>query len=181
MRTIWKWIPGFEGRYEVSNKGVIRGVCRTYRRKDGQVMTVRGSIISPSKNKGGYLRVNLNTPEGPSRFKSMLVHRIVALAFLPTDDTTLEVNHKDRNITNCCVDNLEWVNRKENVEHSYSTGRHRGATRVRAVNIETGEVFTYRSIAAATRELVNAEVKHRIAQAVKSNAQAFGFAWSEVS
>lgn len=181
MRTEWRWVPGFEGSYEVSNKGIIRGVCRTVRRSDGMCLTIRGRIISPSKTKQGYLRVNLNTPYGEKRYKSLLVHRIVALAFLPTEDETLEVNHKDGDKNNCAVDNLEWATRVENVQHSHDENLHPRTKPVNAQSIETGEVFTYPSIAAATRALVSNDAKHKIARAVKTNGEAFGFTWSEAA
>lgn len=179
MRTVWAWIPGFEGRYEVSDAAVVRGVCRTSRRRDGRITTVRGRIISPSVAKNGYLRVNLNTPEGPKRYKSLLLHRIVALAFLPTEDTDLEVNHKDGDKTNCAAKNLEWVNRAENVQHSHDTGLHPATIRVVAKNCNTGEVFTYPSVASAVRELVNPESKRRVYEAVRNGQEAFGYLWAE--
>ena len=48
-----------------------------------------------------------------------LVHRLVALMFIPTNDTTLDVNHKDGNRANNNYTNLEWCTRSENLKHSF--------------------------------------------------------------
>ena len=53
---------------------------------------------------------------------SPLLHRIVAEHFIPRQNGKNEVNHKDGNKLNNCVDNLEWTSRKENMRHSVKTG-----------------------------------------------------------
>ncbi len=50
-----------------------------------------------------------------------LVHRLVALTFIPNPNNLPEVNHKDKNTLNNNVDNLEWCTRKDNLNYSYST------------------------------------------------------------
>lgn len=52
------------------------------------------------------------------------VHRLVAQAFIPNPDNLPEVNHKDFDRTNNCVENLEWCNHADNVEYSILAGRH---------------------------------------------------------
>ena len=62
----------------------------------------------------GYERVNLKK-DGIE--KTMQVHRLVALAFLPNPQNKPEVNHIDENKENNNVDNLEWVTSKENANY----------------------------------------------------------------
>lgn len=57
-----------------------------------------------------------------SRKRPALVHRVVAIQYLPQSDLSMEVNHKDGDKANSCVWNLEWVSRSHNVEHAYESG-----------------------------------------------------------
>lgn len=101
-REIWKFVPGYEGLYMVSNKGIVKN-CRT------------GKILKPHKIKNGYLQVCLCKDWNKKMF---LVHRLVALAFIPNPENKRTVNHKDEDKTNNCVWNLEWMTYKENNEYS---------------------------------------------------------------
>ena len=73
-------------------------------------------IMKPSKMPNGYMQINLFTSDG--RRKKELVHRLVAITFIPNERKLPEVNHIDGVRDNNIVSNLEWVTRKENVEKS---------------------------------------------------------------
>lgn len=93
----WKDVLGYEGIYEISNIGNIR----SYKTK---------KIRKTQKNKEGYERVEL-WKDG--KRKVLLVHRLVAEAFIPNDNNKDNVNYKDGDKTNNCANNLEWVTYKE--------------------------------------------------------------------
>lgn len=137
MQEIWKPIEGYK-YYQVSNKGNVKTFSRW---KEGRLMKF-------TKESNGYLRVGLVDLEGKTHKVS--VHRLVAEAFLPNPDGLPEVNHKDENKENNCVENLEWINQKDNI--NYGTGVQRRADvrgdRVRCV--ETGII--YKSQAEAARQ-----------------------------
>lgn len=86
-----------------------------------------GEIFSSYTNKlmkyqidrKGYFRVTLRKN---NKAHTVLVHRLIAKAFLPTEDYTQTVNHKDGNKLNNQLDNLEWMSLSDNVIHAYDTG-----------------------------------------------------------
>ena len=72
-------VPGYEGLYEVSDKGNVKSLRS-------------GKLLKQSNNKDGYKMVSL-TKNGKS--KGFSVHRLVALTFIPNPENLPEVNHKD--------------------------------------------------------------------------------------
>ena len=50
-----------------------------------------------------------------------MVHRLIAITFIPNPDNLPEVDHKDKNKLNNNIENLCWCTRKDNLNHSYST------------------------------------------------------------
>lgn len=84
---------------------------------DGIVYSKRGKPLKYSINHNGYCIVNLYV-EG--RRIGFSVHTLVAKQFIENFDIKrTQVNHKDGNKQNNCVENLEWVTPKENTRHSY--------------------------------------------------------------
>lgn len=110
MNEIWKDIAGYEGRYQVSNKGNVKSLH--YRGHDEE------RIMKPVKHHSGYLIIQL----GRKPRKIHLVHQLVAKAFIPPVEGKKLVNHIDGNKQNNCVENLEWVTYKENTEHAIRIG-----------------------------------------------------------
>jgi hypothetical protein len=72
-----------------------------------------------AKKRGNYLFVRLSDSKGNKR--NLYVHRLVAMAYLPCNDFTLEVNHINRNQCDNRIENLEWISRKQNMEHLSQT------------------------------------------------------------
>ena len=113
---IWRPVVGYEGLYEVSNTGQVRSLNRYVKGKGKSYRLQKGKMLSPIKNKDGYLQVNLCCN---GKNKMFLVHRLSAQAFLPNPDNLPEINHKDEDKTNNIVDNLEWCDRSYN--NNYGT------------------------------------------------------------
>jgi hypothetical protein len=115
---IWKDIEGFAGVYQVSNEGRIRGLERTITCTSGSERIIRERVIKTFTDGRGYLQVG-----GAIAKKHLyLVHRIVALTFIPNPDRLPEVNHLDGNKHNNHVSNLEWTTRSKQMLHAYATG-----------------------------------------------------------
>ena len=100
MEEIWRDIDGYEGLYQVSNKGRVKSL------KYG-----KERILRPGWKTGGYLFVILCKNGNQSKQR---IHRLVAQAFIPNPNNKPQVNHLDENKKNNCVDNLEWATAKEN-------------------------------------------------------------------
>ena len=147
---IWKDVAGYEGFYQVSNKGNVRSV----ERKDSIGRKCGGRILKPINNRRGYLRVILWKN---GKYKTNFIHRLVAEAFVPNPDNLPQVNHLDEVKTNNELSNLEWCDSKHNV--NYGTRNDRAAQaqskKVRAVNAKTGEVVTFNSTVEAGRKGYN--------------------------
>lgn len=114
MEEIWKDIVGYEGYYQVSNIGRIRSVDRYVQSKGGGKKFVKGRMLVPQYCSNGYLFHGFCKN---NVVKQIMLHRVVAIAFLPNPNNYPEVNHKDEDITNNCVDNLEWCTSKYNANY----------------------------------------------------------------
>lgn len=118
-KEIWKPCPGDETK-EISSKGNIRRIERRQLAPHSVYgefwVTFKQRPISQSLTPYGYKTVGLRTA---FRVKNTrLVHRLVAMAFIPNPDNKPQVNHKDGNRQNNCVENLEWCTASENVRHA---------------------------------------------------------------
>ena len=133
----WRDITGYEGKYQVSNLGRVKSL--NYRR------TGKDKVLKQLKNPQGYLAATLYR-DGKS--KKFLIHRLVAQAFLPNLDELPEINHKDENKKNNCVDNLEWCTSKYNKNYGGHTERRiltlksNGKHCKKVKCIETQQVFS---------------------------------------
>ena len=113
----WKSIPGYEGLYEVSSYGRVKSLEKSYVKKNGIMDHKPEIILSPKNNGTGYFIVCLYKNK---THKYYLIHRLVALTFLPNPNNLPCVNHKDEDKTNNRVDNLEWCDQKYNVNYGMS-------------------------------------------------------------
>ena len=112
MMEIWKDIPGYENLYQVSNLGNIRRILFI----NNQVQKKKITIIKKQINKRNRIQASLYKN---GKRKNLLVHRLVAMAFLDNPNNYPEVNHIDGNSLNNNVDNLEWCTKKYNMQHAY--------------------------------------------------------------
>lgn len=107
---VWKDIPGYEGKYRISNFGnVLTFYNNIWRKKSTFITNI------------GYVYVSL---EYKGRKKKCGVHILVAESFVDGWFEGAEVNHKDLNKLNNKWYNLEWVTHSENQKHQYKA-RHR--------------------------------------------------------
>lgn len=137
MYEEWRDVRGYEGYYQISNIGRIKSLKGWD--VNSQDRTARDLIMSPTSNGNGYLIVRLS--KGGKR-QNKYIHRLVAEAFLPNPYGLSVVNHKDYDLSNNVVSNLEWCTQRDNILHSAWRMHHRNSYSF----TNTGEMYiTYRS------------------------------------
>lgn len=119
--------------YAISNYGHIKNV-----KKD--------KLLTPVLNNNGYLQYTFRQD---SLCKTIRIHRIVALYFVPNPDNKPYVNHIDGNKQNNHYSNLEWCTAQENDNHARKTGLKVQEKPVLATEILSGEEMTFKSVTEA--------------------------------
>ena len=99
----------------------IKGFENYLINEDGEIFSkfTKTKIIS-HKDKYGYLRIRLVNEYGR---KSVFIHRLLAMTFIPNPENKPCVNHIDCNKSNNDLLNLEWATQKENIKHAWNNGK----------------------------------------------------------
>lgn len=105
---IWKDIKGYEGNYQISNKGRIWSVLSQ-------------RYLKPQHDNCGYYRIQLTAKNGKRKMEK--VHRLVAINFIDNPDNLPEVNHINHIRDDNRIENLEWCNHKENCNKTVKVRR----------------------------------------------------------
>lgn len=120
-QEIWKAIPSYEGRYEVSSFGRVRGLVAPNSRPRKTPRIVK---CYPHPKPPRTLRCALSVNYKSRHF---LVHRLVLLAFVGQVPDSCEGSHKDGDWRNNRLDNLCWETHADNEARKQTHGtRPRG-------------------------------------------------------
>ena len=111
-KEIWKDIEGFEGKYQISSMGRVKSL--------NFKLTGKEQIMSLKVNKYGYKQILLYKDK---KYKTFLIHRLVAQAFIPNPENKPEIDHINTNKTDNRVENLDWCTAEYN--HNYGTRNDR--------------------------------------------------------
>lgn len=140
MRDSWKTIPGYP-QYQSNQNCKIRKIVNS---KSGTDYTT----LSPKRTTDDYYTVKVVDDEGETRIQT--IHKLGCLAFHGQPDSSLKnptVDHKDGNLLNNDVRNLEWVSQSENVKRAFA---RKDKTPYKILCLETNQVFD--TISAAQKE-----------------------------
>lgn len=108
-KIVWKDIKNFEGKYQVSNTGLLKSIPRKN--------VLREKILVQSDDGAGYLSITLALGK-KGQTETIRVHRLVAIAFHKNPNNLPQVNHKDGNKKNNNDWNVEWVTSQDNCQHA---------------------------------------------------------------
>ena len=159
----WKAIEVFEGRYDVSSAGQVWS-------------HTSNDFLKPNKMNHGYVCVHLYNG-GKSTRKVCTIHQLVAKAFLKNPNQHIEVNHKNFIRSDNRIENLEWVSRKENVQHAIAAGRKpKPQKKVKGISLTSGLIYTFDSLIAAEIAMRGGQTGG-ISHALKNNRPAYGCVW----
>lgn len=114
----WRPIPGFLGRYEVSNLGRVRSLSFSVRCGFGRTRRIVGRVLKQQIDTRGYPSLKL----GFYRPNTFPVHRLVARAFIENPKGLCYVNHNNGIKTDARPINLEWVTKREDCQHAQDFG-----------------------------------------------------------
>lgn len=123
MEEVWRVIPKFSD-YEISNHGRIRSKQRTKKYKSGRTMHLKSKHKSLRKHpKNDFMMTDLIDDKGKRR--TVYPHKCVAMAFIENDRPRIKkvVMHKDENLSNNSVDNLEWATYSDSIKKGFQTGK----------------------------------------------------------
>ena len=139
----WRAIEPYTN-YIVSSKGRVKN-------------TLTNQFLKPQNSSGGYHHVALY--DSQHKVKIITIHRLVAKAFIPNPNNLPQVNHIDECKTNNCVDNLEWVTAKENINHGTHGLRSGMKRRIGIYSVDVNGNVTYYDSARSACKLLSSNGK----------------------
>jgi len=145
---------------------------------DGRVFSKKRQIYLKDADRGtGYRFVSLYKNGNVKKF---LIHRLMALAFLPNPKNKPAVNHKNGIKTDNRLENLEWSTNAQNIQHAWRSGLNettreavKEAQSKKVICVETGQIFNSAREASGFLGLNDKAVSNSIYQNCKSG----GFHW----
>lgn len=170
----WKFVVGYEGKYQVSNLGRVRSVDHYVEQISSygshQRRLMRGRVLKQNKTRTGYMIVYFSTGK---KYQWHTVHRLVADAFIPNPYHLRDVNHTNGDKSNNRADNLEWCSHSDNVKHSYDV-LHRLilCKKVKCLN-DNSAIHSIVSLSKITKRSLNYIYRHTKDNVFENNGKTY--------
>lgn len=184
---IWKDVVGYEGQYMVSNYSRVKSLNKVVNAVNGFTSTKKSKVLKQILN-ACYLGISFSNK---NKIKRVMIHRIVAEAFIPNPENKKTVNHVDGNKLNNSIANLEWATYSENIKHAYKMGlskpnpTNKGkfgilhANSKKIVRIKGAEIKRYDSISDAFRETgISVSQIATVCRGYRNRTSAGGYGWA---
>jgi hypothetical protein len=168
----WLPVPDYEGVYSASDLGRVRIEVRRQNIRAGAILA-----LSPSKD--GYLQVALRRDED-KRPRHCAIARVVLSAFDRLPEPGEEANHKNGDIHDNRLENLEWLTQPKNIEHSIQVlGHTRAGAHNPAAKLTEAAVIELRKRAATGESYTSLGTSFGITNVMARNI-AIGRHWPHV-
>lgn len=148
----WKDVVGFEGFYQVSSFGRVRGVDRHVKAKGAKTRLVKGKLLAQRKHAFGYWVVTLSARNIQY---TRTVHSLVARAFLGEVPPGQQVCHKDGNPENAAASNLRYDSPRGNNADKRAHGTQRSGEDVYNAIFKDEDIVKMRVRRAAGEKLTS--------------------------
>lgn len=146
-RERWKPVVGFEGLYEVSDQGEIRGLARWISHPRGGLrLWASRTLVANVLGNNGYLGVSL-CRDGERYVRT--VHSIVTAAFHGPRPGQMDAAHKNGDRQDNRASNLSWKTRTANHADKIRHGTHNGGERAPHAKLTNHGVQSIRVLASA--------------------------------
>jgi hypothetical protein len=124
----WRWVPGYEGSYEVSDMGHVR----SFRLPGGNAELRRSkprALAGSINPQSGYHFTALANDDDPAHPWSVKIGTLVLLAFVGPRPQGAIIRHLNGNKLDNRLENLRYGTPKENAQDALAHGHYKGATK----------------------------------------------------
>jgi hypothetical protein len=115
-KEVWKPLFGYEEYCEASTLGRIKVLNRKFKDKRGSIKSLKEKVLRLGYYSNGYEQFSLSVE---NKRYTAIVHRLIALTFIPNPKNFPIINHKNGIRDDNRVENLEWCTQSYNGKHAF--------------------------------------------------------------